>query len=652
MYAGIDLIHHGAQGKLEYDFVIAPGADPAQIVLAISGAAATFVDSAGSLVLDTPLGAVRHLAPVAYQARAGKRELVPARYRVTPAAAGGESFEVRFEVGPYDTSRVLTIDPVLDFSTYVGGTGLDHGNAIAVDGDGYIYIAGYTSSPELPSAAPMQGARSGGSDLFVLKLTPAGDAIVYATYLGGSGDDDVNGPGGTLAVDDEGSVYVTGKTTSLDFPMVGAIQSAHAGRTDVVVAKLSADGSQLLYSTYLGGTDHDYNGGIAIDAAGGAYTTGYTASFNFPIVRPIQPTHHEGFYDAFVARLRPDGSALVYSTYLGGGGEEYGFGIAVDGDGNAYVTGITGSGNFPLASPLQPAHGGQYDAYVTKLSADGATLLYSTFLGGNGYDFGLAITLDAQRSAYVTGIAVSDNFPTVNAAQPSHGSYELWRDDAFISKLNPGGTALVYSTYLGGKGGDFGYGIAVDGDGNAYIAGGTFSPDFPTVDPLQPTLAGVHDIMVAKLNPTGSAFLWATYLGGTGDEYALGLAIDASGASYVVGTTSSGDFPVVNALQSLYAGSPGDAFIARLRDVVPSPCDRVESIIATIESSTLSAGTKTSLLAKLAAACAAFERGNPATAIRQLTAFQNEVHAQSGSAISAAFASELIQAAQAVIDEV
>jgi hypothetical protein len=334
----------------------------------------------------------------------------------------------------------------------------------------------------------------------VSKIDPSGSALVYSTYLGGSGNDQGNG----IAVDTAGNAYVTGLTSSTDFPTTpGAFQAVCHGNCEVAfVAKLNLSGSALVYSTYLGGSGGiDSGSGIAVDSAGNAYVIGGTTdSTDFPTMNPLQPVYG-GNGDAFVAKLNPTGSALVYSTYLGGSGQDNGTGIAVDSAGNAYVTGYTSSTNFPTMNPLQPTYGGHGDAFVSKIDPSGSALGYSTYLGGSGDDYGYGIAVDGGGNAYVTGYTSSTNFPTMNPLQPTYGGGEY---DAFVVKINPSGSALVYSTYLGGTEAEVGYGIAVDSGGNAYVTGATDSTDFPTMNPLQPANAGSLDAFVAKINPQPS----------------------------------------------------------------------------------------------------------------------------------------------------
>jgi plastocyanin len=550
VYPGVSLTYYGNQGQLEYDFVVSPGGDPRRIRLGIEGAKGIRVDAEGNLVLSLPGGEVVEKAPVVYQEIGRARKAVEGRFVVRGRG------EVGFEVGAYEADRPLVLDPLLVYSTYLGGSGNDAGLGIAMDTSGNAYVTGYTNSTNFPTANPLQAANGGGYDAFVAKVNAVGSALVYSTYFGGSGDD----IGQSIAVDGSGNAYVTGYTQSTDFPTANPLQAVYGGNADAFVAKLNASGSALVYSTYLGGSGSDYGQGIAVDASGNAFVTGSTGSANFPTANALQAANAGGS-DAFVVKVNAAGSALVYSTYLGGSGLDQAWGIAVDLAGNAYVTGDTVSTNFPTTNPLQATHGGgTSDAFVAKVNAAGSALVYSTYLGGSGGDQGQGIAVDASGSAYVTGLTSSTNFPTANPLQAANGG----ANDAFVAKLNTAGSALVYSTYLGGSGDDFGDGIAVDALGNAYVTGLTGSTNFPTANPLQATHGGgIYDAFVAKLNAAGSALAYSTYLGGSGGDQGQGIAVDASGNAYVTGYASSTNFPTANPLQAANGGG-ADGFVAKI----------------------------------------------------------------------------------------
>jgi hypothetical protein len=549
VYPGIDLVYYGQQLQLEYDFVVAPGADPDAIRLAFAGVGQTTVDARGDLVLDAQGGAsLRFQKPVIYQVDGARRRIVEGSY------VRHGAHEIGFRVGAYDRSRPLVIDPVLSYSTYLGGTGTDYANGIAVDATGAVYVSGFTSSGDFPTANALQRTRNGsGTDLFIAKLTPDGTSLVYATYLGGSGDES----GGYIAVDSAGAAYVIGSSSSSDFPTVNALQAANSGDHAAVIAKLSADGSQLVYSTYLGPSS--FGRAIAVDTAGAAYIAGMTGSIEFPLVNPVQPTLH-GATDAFVAKLAPDGSALLYSTYLGGSLSQGATDIAVDSLGAAYVVGtMEAAPGFPTVNPL-PGPGGGFDAFIAKFAPDG-TLVYSSPLGGTTDEGATGIAVDASGAAYVTGYTHSNDFPTVNALQ----SQLLGTADAFVVKIAPEGGAMLYATFLGGLEDDFGDDIAVDAAGSAHIAGTTYSPDFPTVNPIQAALAGGwNDGFVAQLSPDGASLADSTYLGGSGQDSMNAIVVDLTGAAYVAGATQSRDFPTTASLRRTCSGGFNDAFIAKL----------------------------------------------------------------------------------------
>jgi len=352
--------------------------------------------------------------------------------------------QVTVDLADYDPEMSLVIDPVLSYSTYLGGSGTDQAYAVAVDADGHAYVTGRTDSINFPVSGAFQSSVSGSFDVFVAKFNTTGDALLYSTYIGGSGDDEAYG----IAVDFSGNVYLAGFTDSSNFPTMNAAQPSKGGSRDGFVTKLNANGSALVYSTYLGGNGFDENFAIAIDSQGNAYVTGLTTSSNFPLVNPIQPFLGGGGDDAFIAKLNTNGSALIYSTYLGGSGSDEGFGITVDSSGNAFISGQTNSTNFPVVDALQPAFGGGFlDAFVTKINAQGTSLLYSTYLGGSNDDTAEGVAVNTAGNAYIVGRTRSPNFPTVNAVQPT---FIDGFTNAFVTKLTVLGTGLLYSTYLSG----------------------------------------------------------------------------------------------------------------------------------------------------------------------------------------------------------
>lgn len=558
VYPGIDLIYHGSP-RLEYDFLLAPGADPQQIRLDFSGVDAVTIGARGELVLRTAQGDFVQPPPVVYQEAGRERQQVEGRYVVQGA-------RVSFAIGRYDRRRPLMIDPVLVYSSFLGGGKEDSGCGIAVDGAGNAYISTRTDSLTFPgvNAGSIQPANANGNDVVVTKINSRGTAIIYSTFLGGNSDDDVAG----IAVDQEGNAYMTGWTFSTTFSGVnaGSIQPSHngpVGFVDGFVIKINASGTAIAYATFLGGFFGDRGEAIAVDNTGNAIVTGETNSGDFP-----GQSHPSGTLDVFVTKINPAGTAIVYSAFLGGSDWDEGHGIAVDASGSVYVTGFTFSPNFSGvgAGSIQPTHGGGgYEAFVSKINSTGTATVYSTFLGGAGADIGSGIAVDAAGNAYVTGTTSSALFPGVGigSIQSSLGGDV----DAFVTKINPSGSTIVYSTFLGGISDDSGNSIAVDGTGGAFVAGTTWSSVFPGIDDrsIQPVIGGQSDAFVARLNPAGTAIDSATFIGGRGGDSGLGLAIDKRGGAYVTGQTNSDNFPGVTAGSIQPARSGGnDGFVVKV----------------------------------------------------------------------------------------
>jgi hypothetical protein len=568
IYPGIDAVYYGTSGQMEYDFVVAPGADPELIRMRVEGAERVTVDEGGDLLLEIAGQTVRQKRPTLFQeGPRGERTLVPGGYATDGAGA------VRFDVGSYDPARPLVIDPALLFSTFLGGSGgvsgsEDRGLAIALNGQ-FAVVVGETNASDFPTTGGAYARLAAGSnDVFVTKMSVAGSTLVYSTYLGGAGADQGFG----IAVDAAGAAYVTGSTNSTNFPTANPLfgDTNGFGLTDAFVTKLGAAGNTLSYSTYLGGAGGDEGGfGIAVDAAGAAYVTGKTDSTNFPTANPLfGDTNGFGLTDAFVTKLGAAGNTLSYSTYLGGASTDQGNGIAVDGAGAAYVTGRTLSMNFPTVNPLfgDTDGFGALDAFVTKLGAAGNTLSYSTYLGGTGGDEGgFGIAVDAAGAAYVTGSTDSPNFPTANPLFGDTNGFGL--TDAFVTKLGAAGNTLSYSTYLGGASTDQGFAIAVDAAGAAYVTGKTDSTNFPTANPLFGDTDGFGsiDAFVTKLGAAGNTLSYSTYLGGAGGDVGFGIAVDAAGAAYATGSSGSTNFPTtVGAVDPSHNGGTTDVFVTKL----------------------------------------------------------------------------------------
>ena len=490
-YPGIDIKFYGNNRQMEYDIIVKPDADATKVKFAYEGIEDLKITDGGDMQISLKQGSIIQKKPYIYQEIDGKKMEVEGRFKIqsplSPPLSKRDTggFAYGFDIASYDKSSPLFIDPV----------------------------------------------------------------IVYSTYIGGSSND----AGYGIAVDTSGNTYITGETQSTDFPVVSPIQGTFSGNVDAFVTKIDTSGTSLVYSTYIGGSSEDWGFAIAVDTANNAYITGQTLSTDFPISSPIQGIFG-GYIDAFITKINPSGTALVYSTYLGGSdGQDVGYGIAADTSGNAYITGVTSSTGFPTASPIYGTNTGYMDAFITKINPSGSSLVYSTYLGGSivdpgyyGTDAGLGITVDTDGNAYITGFTETYNFPV---SSPIQGSY-AGNIDAFITKINPSGTALDYSTYIGGSGDDRGYGIAVDTGGNAYIAGMTLSSNFPTVSAIQGTYAGYTDAFVTKIGETTSGKVWTWGWNGSGQ---LGdgtttsryTPIQVSGLVDVIGIAGGSNYSIV-----------------------------------------------------------------------------------------------------------
>lgn len=603
VYRGVDIVYYGNQRHLEYDFIVAPGTDPSVINLQFDGQEDLFVNQEGELVLTLVTGEVRFHKPLAYQRNATSKRPVAASYIVS------EDCNVSFRVGGYDRRESLVIDPILSYSTFIGGSSGEGANAIAVDKAGNTYIVGHTFSanyPITPNAFIPTPTRA-----FVTKLNQDGSALVYSTFFGAV-DQIPTDEAVAIAVDAAGHAYVTGNTSSVNFPTTsnaydrtcGTDGTCNGNKTDAFLSVFNTTGSDLIYSTYFGGSDLDAADAITLDGAGKAYLAGTTFSNDLPIRSAAQPTCGGGSFlpcvDAFVAKFDiglPGVSGLVYSTYLGGNGDDRAGGIAVDSNGNAYTTGQTLSTNFPtsvgafdttcgddgLCDDINSVSPGP-DAFVTKLNPSGNARIYSTYLGANGYDIGNSIALDSAANAYVTGLTQSTDFPvTAGAFGPRLRGIE----DAFVTIVNSTGNQLRASTYLGSNGEDIGVSVALDAAGNIYVAGTTDFDDFPVTPNRIFEFRGGEDAFVTKFSRSLGVLIYSTYLGGSEDDLATGLALSSAANSspsfttgqrlkpvytYVTGTTHSPDFPTTPGAFDRTCGTDGicnddrnDVFVTRLQ---------------------------------------------------------------------------------------
>jgi len=627
IYPGIDLVFHGESNSIEYDFVVAPGADPKPIALDLSGARSLRIASDGALVIATSAGDIRWNKPAIYQQKDGARQPIDGAFTL-------HGRRVTFRIGVYDRSRQLVIDPTLVYATYQGGNDNDSARGVAVDSSGNIYIAGFTLSTNLPhTGGAVQPSFKGGSayaeyggDAFVAKYTSTG-SIVYVTYLGGSNDDIAT----AIAVDASGNAYVTGYTASTDFPVTaGAFQTKFGGGAasnysgangDAFVTKLNPSGSALVYSTYLGGSSSDIGTSIAVDSSGDAYIGGSTLSSNFPTANAAQATFAGAggnpslcagcsgplidTGDGFVTKLNPSGTALLWSTYLGGSSDDSVLALTLDLSNSVYVAGATLSSNFPTKGAYQSKYGGTLgpnvqpviltgDGFIAKYDTSG-NLIYSTYIGGSGDDAIQGIAVDPTGAAYVAGFTSSANLA---AASVLHGTFRgpailqgqrgfVW-GDAFAAKLSADGGSLVYAIYVGGSQDDAAMAIAVDSAGEAIIGGFANSTDMQlTSNALQSTFGGSRssqgyaddtgDAFIAKISADGTTVLYNSYYGGSFDDAISGLAI-ANGNVVAAGSTTSRNLPVTgNAAQPTFGGEDlqassevlGDAFVAIFSGLTP-----------------------------------------------------------------------------------
>jgi hypothetical protein len=594
LYAGIDLRYDGHDGALKGTYTVAPGVDAGQIRWRYQGVEQVRIDQAsGNLQVTVAADRVlTEAAPVAWQDIGEQRVPVQARYHV---ATDGT---ISFALGAYNAAYPLIIDPTIEWSTYLGGSIGTAGQGIAVDGQGNVYVTGGTASPDFPLQEPLQAELGGGfGDAFITKYSHDGQTLIYSTYFGGDRADD----GRDIAVDTEGNVYIVGDSTLNVDPSENPCFPALC--VDVFVAKLNAQGNALVYTTLLAGESVDRAGGIAVDAAGNAYVTGATTSRDFPTRNAFQPalntTNCAGGFcdDAFLTKLNAQGG-VVYSTYLGGSDTDAAQAVAVDAHGNVILVGTVQSEDFPVKQAVQPGLGGNVcgtpefpqncpDVFITKFRADGQALVFSTYLGGANIDVGTGVALDGTGNVYLAGYTQSDDFPTRSALQPTYNGGDCDSSpegvlpclDAFVTKLTPDGYALVYSTYFGGQGNDAALDLAVDRSSNVYLTGGTTSGNFPTRRAVQPQPGGgdcgtpegpapCDDAFITKLNAAGDALVYSTYLGGSNTERGQAITSDQAGTAYITGGTISPDFPTRNAQQPTKAGDQfaNNAFVVKLRD--------------------------------------------------------------------------------------
>lgn len=593
IYPGVDMVYYGKQRQLEYDFIVAPNSDPNKIRLAFTGARSLRLDETGDLVLKTVGGEVRQQRPLAYQHIDGRRVEVSANYILTGKRA------ISFKLGNYDPSRPLVIDPVINYSTYLGGSGQEEGNDIAVDADGFIYVTGWTSSVNYPVRDAIKptchSCQNWSYDAFVTKINPwaSGDSsLVFSTFWGHSSGGGMN-EGRALAIDSANNIIIAGVTTAPNFPTTpNGLQPTFQmfSGANGFITKFDATGSTLLYSTFLLGNNADEATDLAVDGEDNLYVGGRTGSTNFKVLLGgFQPTH-AGVWDGFIMKFEPAGVGydLKYSSFLGGQSSDSITNIAVDTFGHIYMTGATQSADlsftpyydgFPFVNGFQSTLGAGSDSFLAKIdpSLPGtSSLVYSTFLGGNGNENaavqlgGIAVDNTAQPQVYVTGTTNSSNFPLRDAYDSTLGGY-----DVFITRIDTaqvGDASLIYSTFLGGAALDYGHDIALDLQGQIYVTGMTQSNNFP-LTPCALADAPFADGFITVLNPAGSALVFSTYLGGNNGDQINALALHG-GAIHVTGATDSSNYFNTNAYQPGLGGTTPTSYFkdATVTKITPGEC--------------------------------------------------------------------------------
>ncbi len=591
---GVDMVYRGNQRQLEYDFVVAPGGDPAAIRMRYRGVERAELDAAtGELRLFVGGGVVTLRRPVLYQEIDGRRVEIAGSYR---SRSGKGWTDVSFAVGAYDRRKTLVIDPVVSYGSYLGSSRSDRASALAVGSDGAAYVIGTTGFANFPTTAgafqPTSSHSGAGSEVFVSKLSADGQTLVYSTYLGGSAYESGNG----IAVDAAGSAYLTGYTGSADFPVVDPLQSYAGGSSDAFVSKLTPDGSDLVYSTFIGGSDPsganagDSGESIAVNHLGQAFVTGTTGSDDFPTRNAAQSGYGGEYSDAFVLALSASGGRLLYSTFLGGSQRDAGHGIAVvPGTSGVFVVGSTTSGDFPAVAALR-GYAGDGDAFVTRLRG-GGEIVFSTHFGGRYQDDGEAVAVDPHGRPLIVGSSYSDDLPLRNPLQGYPACSGFLCLNAFVTRLAADGQAISFSTHLGGSDIDAAAAVAVDAAGDVYVAGHTYSSDFPVAKPLQHCSAGRFDTSLdadafaVKLSAATSvpAIAFATCIGGGLSEQATAIALDGQGGVLLAGwasggfPTTSGSFqPVLRKGNNPDPADNVDAFVARLVQDVDAVPDVLE----------------------------------------------------------------------------
>ena len=547
VYPGVTLTVETRRHALAYRFDVAPGADPGAIRMRYEGASEVVVEEEGKAVrVRAGRSSLREQGLRCFQEHAGKPRDVPCKYQ-------SRGTEIGVVVGSYDQKLPLVIDPEINWSSYLGGSANDFSVDLAVDDSGNVYLVGQTHSFDFPSTGGFD-TTTDGYDAFVTKVNADGSTLAWSSYLGGSGYDFAGG----VAVDADGAVYVAGTTTSADFPTGGGFDTTYGGDYDAFVTKVDASGSSLTWSSYLGGSLDDRGESLIVDAGKNAYVVGYTQSPDFPSSGGFDTTLGS-VQDAFVTKVDASGSSLAWSSYLGGSSSgESGDDVAVDTGGNVYVTGFTGSDDFPTMGGFDTTYGGRGDAFVTKIDAAGSGLTWSSYLGGFEEEYGRGVAVDPGGNVYVVGYTVSLDFPSGGGFDTTYEGLT----DAFVTKVDASGWSLTWSSYLGGSGDESSSAVAVDANGNVYVTGYTNSSDFPSSGGFDTTYGGSYDAFATKVDASGSSLAWSSYLGRSDTDFGTSVAVNAGGNVHVTGYTDSSDFPSSGGFDTTYGGGY-DAFVLR-----------------------------------------------------------------------------------------
>ena len=571
LYDGIDLVFYTTEQGVKYDFVVSPGADPEQICWSYKGADEVYIDVEEKLHIITSVGELVEEVPFSYQIDDGKSIPVISHYRIVDKKAG-------FKIGNYDSSLTLVIDPLL-YSTYVAGDRAEEARGIKLDSKGNVYVTGYSRSDDFPTTSgcfdDSHSEDGNKPDVFVCKLNSDGTDLIFSTFVGGDNWDEAM----SIELDADNNIYVCGYTLSSDFPTTAdCFDDSLNGSRDAFAFKLNPDGSDLIYSTHIGGEGTDVGSDIALDSENNTYIVGYTYSSDFP-TSPDCYDDSQNETDGFISKLKYDGTSIMYSTFIGGSDTDYIHSIALDAENNVYITGQTHSSDFPTTlGCYDDAYHTDSDVFVCKVSLDGneeEDMQYSTFIGGDEQESGHSIALDAENNSYVVGQTSSFDFPTTpgcyDDAYNSSG-------DIFLCKVNPEGSNLVYSTYIGGDKEDAGEELILNSDNDVYLTGYTESPDFPTTwGSFDESYNDGYEAFITKVNWNGSDILYSTFIGGGGWDYGKGIVIDSNENAYITGRTYSSDFPTTSGVYDDSYNASADLFVSKLHLTTP-PLVRIESI--------------------------------------------------------------------------